>query len=164
MATTDSGTLPSQSTWYLAAGLGRPGGRRTAHRPQPPADPTGAVRVHGLRHWLEQSHKQIRGELGRTGFQVRSDTAIRRHHALATCAFSFYWDAWFAQPLERGPAVAPAGPPAAAPEGRSEVVGNATRCGAVRAVRAVGSRRRCGGVVGAVEGGPRFMAAGRAAR
>jgi hypothetical protein len=34
--------------------------------------------------------------MGWADFQVRSDTAIRRHQVLVNCAFSFCWDAWFA--------------------------------------------------------------------
>jgi len=40
-------------------------------------------------------------ELGWADFQVRSDTAIRRHQALVNCAFSFCWDAWFADSPSR---------------------------------------------------------------
>jgi hypothetical protein len=54
------------------------------------------VRIYGIRHWIEQGYKQVKDELGRADFQVRSDTAIRRHQVLANCAFSFCWDAWFA--------------------------------------------------------------------
>ncbi|MGW1365400.1 IS701 family transposase, partial [Streptomyces chartreusis] len=35
---------------------------------------------------------------GWADFQVRSDTAIRRHQALVNCAFSFCWNTWFAPP------------------------------------------------------------------
>ena len=47
------------------------------------------------RHWIEQSYKQVKDQLGWADFQVRSDTAIRRHQALVNCAFSFCWDTWF---------------------------------------------------------------------
>ena len=53
------------------------------------------VRIYGIRHWIEQSYKQVKDELGWADFQVRSDTAIRRHQVLVNCAFSFCWDAWF---------------------------------------------------------------------
>ena len=51
-----------------------------------------------MRHWIEQSYKQVKDELGWADFQVRSDTAIRRHQTLVNCAFSFCWDHWFAPP------------------------------------------------------------------
>ena len=54
------------------------------------------VRIYGIRHWTEQSYKQVKDELGWADFQVRSDTAIRRHQVLVNCAFSFCWAAWFA--------------------------------------------------------------------
>jgi hypothetical protein len=54
------------------------------------------VRIYGIRHWIEQSYKQVKDELGWADFQVRSNTAIRRHQALVNCAFSFCWAAWFA--------------------------------------------------------------------
>ena len=54
------------------------------------------VRIYGIRHWIEQSYKQVKDELGWADFQVRSDVAIRRHQALVNCAFSFCWAAWFA--------------------------------------------------------------------
>ncbi|MFG2716260.1 IS701 family transposase [Streptomyces goshikiensis] len=100
VATTDPATLPSQSTWYLATDLARPGGSRTADSPEPPADLAEVVRIYGLRHWIEQSYKQVKDELGWADFQVRSDTAIRRHQTLVTCAFSFCWDTRFSQPPE----------------------------------------------------------------
>ena len=54
------------------------------------------MRIYGIRHWIEQGYKQVKDELGWADFQVRSDTAIRRHQALVNCAFSFCWAAWFA--------------------------------------------------------------------
>jgi hypothetical protein len=54
--------------------------------------------LYGIRNWIEQSYKQVKDELGWADFQVRSDTAIRRHQALVNCAFSFCWAAWFAHP------------------------------------------------------------------
>jgi hypothetical protein len=61
----------------------------------PPADLAEVTRIYGIRHRIEQSCKQVKDELGWADFQVRSDTAIRRHQALVNCAFSFCWDAWF---------------------------------------------------------------------
>jgi hypothetical protein len=65
------------------------------------------VRLYGLRPWIEQSHKQIKDELGWADFQVRSATAIRRHQTLVHCAFSFCWNTWFDPPTtnDRTPAL-----------------------------------------------------------
>lgn len=98
VATTDPETLPPLSTWYLATDLPRPGSPRETDSPEPAADLAEVVRIYGLRHWIEQSYKQVKDELGWADFQVRSDTAIRRHQTLVTCAFSFCWDTWFAPP------------------------------------------------------------------
>ena len=69
--------------------------RQTARtRPRSLAEIT---RIYGIRHWIEQSYKQVKDELGWADFQVRSDVAIRRHQALVNCAFSFCWAAWFAE-------------------------------------------------------------------
>ncbi|RPK49017.1 hypothetical protein [Streptomyces sp. ADI93-02] len=95
VATTDPATLPETSTWYLATNLHRPGSPRAAHSRHPAADLTEVVRLYGLRHWVEQSYKQVKDELGWADFQVRSDTAIRRHQTLVNCAFSFCWNTWF---------------------------------------------------------------------
>jgi hypothetical protein len=93
--TADPGTLPGKATWYLAANLPRPGGPRQPDSPHPAASLAEITRIYGIRHWIEQSYKQVKDELGWADFQVRSDTAIRRHQALVNCAFSFCWDAWF---------------------------------------------------------------------
>jgi hypothetical protein len=62
----------------------------------------------GLRPpWVEQSCKQVKNELGWADFQVRSDTAIRRHQALVNCASSLCWDTWFSPPAESPPTIAP---------------------------------------------------------
>jgi hypothetical protein len=98
VATADPAALPDKATWYLATNLPRPGGSREADSPHPAADPAEIVRIYGIRHWIEQSYKQVKDELGWADFQVRSDAAIRRHQALVNCAFSFCWDAWFAEP------------------------------------------------------------------
>ena len=90
------GTLPGKATWYLVTNLPRPGGPREADSPHPAADLAEIVRIYGIRHWIEQSYKQVKDELGWADFQVRSDVAIRRHQALVNCAFCFCWAAWFA--------------------------------------------------------------------
>src|SRR5512132_3466873 len=108
VASTDPARLPGHSSWYLLTNLPRPAGRRAQ-----PADLAEVVRLSGLRNWVEQGYKQVKGELGWADFQVRSDRAIRRHWTLVCCAFSFCWQAWFtdhpAQPLPPdGQAAAPA--------------------------------------------------------
>src|SRR6185437_6202427 len=91
-------TLPDKATWYLVTNLPRPGGPREADSDHPAAGLAEIVRIYGIRHWIEQSYKQVKDELGWADFQVRSDLAIRRHQALVNCAFSFCWAAWFAHP------------------------------------------------------------------
>ena len=54
------------------------------------------MRLYGLRNWVEQGYKQVKGELGWADFQVRSDRAIRRHWTLVCCAFSFCWQTFLA--------------------------------------------------------------------
>jgi hypothetical protein len=96
VATADPGSLPDKATWYLVTNLPRPGGPREADSPHPAASLAEIVRIYGIRHWIEQSYKQVKDELGWADFQVRSDIAIRRHQVLVNCAFSFCWAAWFA--------------------------------------------------------------------
>ncbi|GAA0639080.1 IS701 family transposase [Kutzneria viridogrisea] len=103
VATTDPGTLPDKATWYLATNLPRPGGPREHDSPYQAADLAEIVRLYGIRHWIEQSYKQIKDELGWADFQVRSDTAIRRHQCLVNCAFSFCWNTWFGDPAPAAP-------------------------------------------------------------
>src|SRR6516162_180341 len=95
VATADPGTLPAKATWYLATNLPRPGGPREEDSLHPAAGLAEIVRIYGIRHWVEQSYKQVKDELGWADFQVRSDAAIRRHQALVNCVFCFCWDAWF---------------------------------------------------------------------
>jgi hypothetical protein len=96
VATADPATLPEKATWYLVTNLPRPGGPREAESPHPAASLAEIVRIYGIRHWIEQSYKQVKDQLGWADFQVRSDIAIRRHQALVNAAFSFCWAAWFA--------------------------------------------------------------------
>jgi hypothetical protein len=104
VATTDPATLPKLSTWYLLTNLPRPAARRAQQ-----TQLSEIVRLYGLRNWVEQSYKQVKGELGWADFQVRSDRAIRRHWTLVCCAFSFCWRAWFAgQPAAVPPDAQPA--------------------------------------------------------
>jgi DDE superfamily endonuclease len=113
VATADPGTLPDKATWYLVTNLPRPGGPREAGSPHPAAGLAEIVRIYGIRHWIEQSYKQVKDELGWADFQVRSDLAIRRHQVLVNCAFSFCWETWFAHPP-------PAAPPPALQAGGGE--------------------------------------------
>jgi hypothetical protein len=104
--TADPAALPGKATWYLVTNLPRPGGPRQEDTPWPAAGLAEIARIYGLRHWVEQSYKQVKDELGWADFQVRSDIAIRRHQVLVNCAFSFCWDTWLASPPPPGPAPA----------------------------------------------------------
>jgi hypothetical protein len=98
VATTDPARLPRLTTWYLITNLRRPGRQRaSASAASPAAELAEVVRLYSLRNWVEQSYKQVKGELGWADFQVRSDRAIRRHWTLVCLAFSFCWRAWFAE-------------------------------------------------------------------
>src|ERR1700751_5604179 len=101
VATADPAALPDKATWYLVTSLPRPGGPREKDSPHPAAPLAEIVRICGIRNWIEQSYKQVKDELGWADFQVRSDTAIRRHQALVCCAFSFCWATCFAKPPPR---------------------------------------------------------------
>ena len=118
VASADPGTLPEKATWYLATNLPRPGGPRQASSLHPPADLADVTRIYGIRHWIEQSYKQVKDELGWADFQVRSDTAIRRHQTLVNCAFCFCWGAWFADNPPQHDAPAPRPGPGRGERGR----------------------------------------------
>jgi SRSO17 transposase len=143
VATTDPATLPKLTTWYLVTNLPHPGRRRASGSSTfAPADLAEVVRLYSLRNWVEQSYKQVKGELGWADFQVRSDRAIRRHWQLVACAFSFCWRAWSA---EHPPQPAPAEPAATAPPGaaRGETTGQvlqSSRDGPVAGDAAPGAR------------------------
>src|SRR5918995_728376 len=92
VATIDPARLPRHSSWYLLTNLPPPATRRGQQ-----ANLAEVVRLYGLRNWVEQGYKQVKGELGWADFQVRSDRAIRRHWALVACAFSFCWQAVLAE-------------------------------------------------------------------
>ena len=92
VASTDPARLPGHSSWYLLTNLPRPPSRRAQQ-----ANLAEVVRLYGLRNWVEQGYKQVKGELGWADFQVRSDRAIRRHWTLVGCAFSFCWQAFLAE-------------------------------------------------------------------
>jgi SRSO17 transposase len=76
--TTDRRRLPSQSTWYLSSNLKG-------------SSLEEITQLYAWRNWTEQGYKSVKGELGWADFQVRGDTAIRRHWLLVCAAFSFCW-------------------------------------------------------------------------
>jgi len=79
VTTADPGTLPGKATWYLATNLPRPGGPREAASAHPPADLAEVTRIYGIRHWIRAKLQAGQRRTGWADFQVRSDTAIRRH-------------------------------------------------------------------------------------
>jgi hypothetical protein len=91
VVTTHPVQLPSLTTWYLVTNLPLLGSERTAASALEPASLAEIVRLYGLRMWVEQSYKQVKGALGWAEYQVRSDVAMRRHWVLVWCAFSFCW-------------------------------------------------------------------------
>ena len=95
---TDPRTLPANSTWYLMTNLPAPGYRQAQESPFEEADLCELVRIYGLRQWVEQNFRHIKGELGFADFQVRSDRAIRRHWEVVFCAFCFCWWAYIREP------------------------------------------------------------------
>jgi len=93
-ATTDPATLPAASTWYVVTNLPHPEVAPASASALAPADLAEIVRLYGLRQWVEQGYRQVKGALGWADFQVRSDRAIQRHWQLVCCAFSFCWWAY----------------------------------------------------------------------
>ena len=91
IVTTDPALLPEPTTWYLVTNLPAPGSVREPQSSLRGADLAEIVRLYGLRIWVEQSYKQVKGTLGWAQYQVRSDLAIRRHWTLVFLAFSFCW-------------------------------------------------------------------------
>ncbi len=79
VVTTDPEGMPDLATWYLTTNLPAPGSGREAESDLAPASASEVVRLYGLRMWVEQSYKQVKHALGWSGYQVRSDIAIRRH-------------------------------------------------------------------------------------
>ena len=47
------------------------------------------VRIYGIRHWIKQSCKPVKDQLGWAGSQVCPDIAIRLHQARINCAICF---------------------------------------------------------------------------
>jgi hypothetical protein len=91
VVTTDPVQLPALTTWYLLTNLPAPGSEQATTSALAAASLAEVVRVYGLRMWVEQSYKQVKGALGWAEYQVRSDLAMRRHWVLVWCAFSFCW-------------------------------------------------------------------------
>ena len=164
VATADPGTLPGKATWYLATNLPRPGGPREADSAHPAASLAEITRIYGIRHWIEQSYKQVKDELGWADFQVRSDTAIRRHQVLVNCAFSFCWAAWFAESPPQHGTAAPrpeAGRGERGAARRPTAAGTVLAPGAARGTRLAFPLDRAAALVGRmVQGAPAAAAAG----
>ena len=100
VATTDPKELPEKRTWYLGTNLPHPNSDLAAQSDLAPASVAEVVRLYGLRMWVQQSYKQVKHVLGWSDYQVRSDTAIRRHWQLVCCAFAFCWWAYARLPNE----------------------------------------------------------------
>jgi hypothetical protein len=83
-ATTDPATLPAASTWYVGTNPPHPQVAPATESALAPADLAEIVRLYGLRQWVEQGYRQVKGALGWADFQVRSDRAIRRHWQLSS--------------------------------------------------------------------------------
>lgn len=121
VATTDPATLPDLTTWYLVTNLPALGDDVEAS-PFSPADLAEIIRLYGLRTWVEQNYKHVKHALGWSQYQVRNDTAMRRHWQLVCCAFSFCW--YYVSQLEACAGKAFPQPPASA--ALSETGGPAT--------------------------------------
>ena len=121
------------------------------------------VRLYGIRHWIEQSYKQVKDELGWADFQVRSDVAIRRHQALVNCAFSFCWAAWFAEhppQHDAAPQPGPGGGERGRRRRRTTAAGAVLAAGAARDPRLAFPLDRAAALVaGMVQGAPAPAAA-----
>jgi hypothetical protein len=163
VATADPATLPDKATWYLVTNLPRPGSPRQAGSPHPAASLAEVVRIYGIRHWIEQSYKQVKDELGWADFQVRSDVAIRRHQALVNCAFCFCWATWFADHPPQHDSAAPRPEPGRGERGhprRRPAAGAVMATGTARGARlAFPLDRTAALVAGMVEGAPTAAAA-----
>jgi len=106
VVSTDPQRLPRLLTWYLTTNLPAPGHRLARETEGQPllaaASVAEVVRLYGLRMWVEQSYKQVKHALGWSAYQVRTDTAVRRHWQLVCCAFSFCWWAYGRLPTDDG--------------------------------------------------------------
>jgi hypothetical protein len=141
-----------------------PADPREADSPHPAADLAEITRIYGVRHWIEQSYRQVKDQLGWADFQVRSDTAIRRHQALVNCAFCFCWDAWFAENPPQHDTAAPRPEPGRGERGavrRLTGAGTILAPGAARGTRLAFPLDRAAALVaGMVQGAPAPAAAG----
>jgi hypothetical protein len=106
IATVDPATLPEAATWYLATTL-----------PEAEADLAAVVRLYGVRHWIEQAYKPVKGALGWSPYPVRSDRAMRRPWALVQGAFAF--GGWAERQTAPGAPVANREAPGPATTGRA---------------------------------------------
>ena len=147
-ATTDPATLPAASTWYVVTNLPHPQVAPATESAFAPADLAEIVRLYGLRQWVEQGYRQVKGALGWADFQVRSDRAIRRHWHLVCCAFSFCWWAYLRRhaPIVVDQALDMAPGPAARPAGGERMHREGTPDAVLAAGAAAGA-----GLVGPVE-------------
>ncbi len=164
VATADPATLPPRATWYLVTNLPRPGGPREAESPHLAAGLAEITPIYGIRNWIEQGYKQVKDELGWADFQVRSDIAIRRHQALVNCAFSFCWDAWFADTTPQNDPAPPRPEPGRGERGaarRLTAAGTVLAAGAARDTRMAHPLDRAAALVaGMVRQAPAPAAAG----
>lgn len=156
IATTDPATLPDLTTWYLVTNLPAPEAAGAARSPLAAADLTEVVRLYGVRNWVEQSSKQVKGALGWNAYQVRKDQAIRRHWALVCCAFAFCWWADSHDPV--GGAPGRASPPPIVPPPSPMVLP-----GAVPEPPAAVGKKSAGRSAGPVRTSPAGQLAGGAA-
>jgi hypothetical protein len=163
VATTDPASLPRHSSWYLLTNLPRPASRRGQQ-----ANLAEVVRLYGLRNWVEQGYKQVKGELGWADFQVRSDRAIRRHWALVCCAFSFCWQVVLtdhpAQPAPPDPQAAPSATRGGLPTGHRRRTSQELLAGGVASGAGLADpMERAGALLAVVVASPAAPAATRAA-
>jgi hypothetical protein len=62
--TTAPATLPAASTWYVVTNLPHPQVAPATESALAPADLAELVRLYGLRQWVEQGYRQVKGALG----------------------------------------------------------------------------------------------------
>jgi hypothetical protein len=85
-ATTDPATLPAASSWYLITNLPDSTLATDASAPLPAADLAEVARLYGLRQWVEQAYRQVKGALGWADFQVRRSARTSAAHAPSICS------------------------------------------------------------------------------
>jgi hypothetical protein len=154
VATTDPATLPDLTTWYLVTNLPVPGANPPIAASLPPADLAEVVRLYGLRTWVEQSYKQVKGTLGWHTYQVRADRAMRRHWALVCCAFSFCW--WAESHDRRADGNGPSGAGVPAPASETSAAAEA------ESPAALGEKAARGGAAGVCLAAAGHLAGGAA--